>query len=122
MKIIKLIPVILVMFISSIAFAGGGKSCDEKIRNKDIFTPEQIEMKIRHCETLKPKMKAFKETLTPAQKEIKKDATLTRKQRHEKINSILTPEQNAMRAEIKAIRKAQKEEFRATLTPEQKSY
>ena len=113
MKKLKLFPVVLLMFVSSIAFAGG-KSCEEKIKNKDILTQTQIEMKIQHCENLKPKREAFKATLTDEQKAIRKDKSLSKKERKEKLKTTYSSEQQKMKDGIRAIKKEQRKAFRAT--------
>lgn len=119
MKKIKTLAIVLVLLISLPSLAGE-KTCEDRIRNKDIFTQEQIQIRIAHCENLKPKRKAFRATLSDEQKAIKKDKTLSRKEKKAKLAPTLTAEQKAMKDEIKTIVKAQRKEFRASLTDEQK--
>ena len=116
----KLIPILFLMVISSISYVGN-KTCEERIKNKDIFTAEQIQLKSQQCENLKPKRNAFKATLSEEQKAIKKDKSITKKERREKLKSTFLAEQQKMKEEIKAIRKEQRKEFKKTLTPEQKA-
>ena len=119
MKSLKIIAVVFFTSIGSLSFAGG--NCEDKIRNKDIFTAEQVEMKIRHCESLKAPRKALRATFTAEQKAIKKDKSLTKKLKREKLRATFTTEQLAMKKEIRAKRKQNRAEFKKTLTPEQKT-
>ena len=119
MKSLKTATVILFTLISSISLAG--VNCKDKIKNKDIFTAEQIEMKIRHCESLKEPRKAFRATLTAEQKAIRKDKSLAKKVKREKLRTTLSAEQLAIKNEIKARRKQNRAEFIKTLSPEQKA-
>lgn len=119
MRSLKIATVVLFSFISSIALAG--EDCKDKIKNSDILTPEQIEMRIRHCESLKEPRKALRATFTAEQKAIKKDKSLSRKEKKSKLEATFTSEQKAMKDNIKAIRKQNRKELKATLTAEQKS-
>jgi len=119
MKSLKTATVILFTLISSISMAG--VNCKDKIKNKDIFTPEQVEMKMRHCESLKESRKAFRATLTAEQKAIKKDKALTRKDKREKLRATFSADQVAMKNEIRTLRKQNRVEFKSTLTAEQKA-
>ena len=119
MKSLKTATVILFTLISSISLAG--VNCKDKIKNKDIFTAEQIEMKIRHCESLKEPRKAFRATLTAEQKAIRKDKSLAKKVKREKLRTTLSAEQLAIKNEIRAKRKQNRAEFKKTLSPEQKA-
>ena len=119
MKSLKTLTLVLFTLISSISIAG--VNCKDKIRNKDVFTPEQVEMKIRHCESLKEPRKAFRATLTAEQKAIKKDKSLTKKVKREKLRATFSAEQLAIKNEIMALRKQNRAEFKTTLTAEQKA-
>ena len=119
MKSLKTATVVLFTLISSISLAG--VNCKDKIKNKDIFTAEQIEMKIRHCESLKEPRKAFRTTLTAEQKAIRKDKSLAKKVKREKLRATFSAEQLAMKNEIRAKRKENRAEFKTTLTAEQKA-
>ena len=119
MKSLKTATVVLFTLISSISMAG--VNCKDKIRNKDIFTPKQVEMKIRHCESLKEPRKAFRATLTAEQKAIKKNKSLTKKVKREKLRATFSAEQLAIKNEIRALRKQNRAEFKSTLTAEQKA-
>lgn len=119
MKSLKTATVVLFTLISSISLAG--VDCKDKIRNKDIFTPKQVEMKIRHCESLKEPRKAFRATLTAEQKAIKKNKSLTKKVKREKLRATFSAEQLAIKNEIRALRKQNRAEFKSTLTAEQKA-
>jgi len=119
MKSLKTLTLVLFTLISSISIAG--VNCKDKIRNKDVFTPEQVEMKIRHCESLKEPRKAFRATLTAEQKAIKKDKSLTKKVKREKLRATFSAEQLAIKNEIMALRKQNRAEFKTTLTAEQKT-
>lgn len=119
MKKLKNLVVIALLSISLSSLAGGG-ACDGKIKNRDILTEEQIQMRITHCEGLKPKREAFKATLTEDQKAIKRNKDLSRKEKKSQLAATLSPEQKAMKDEIKEIAKANRAEFKATLTDEQK--
>ena len=119
MKSLKTATVVLLTLISSISLAG--VNCKDKIKNKDIFTAEQIEMKIRHCESLKEPRKAFRTTLTAEQKAIRKDKSLAKKVKREKLRATFSAEQLAMKNEIRAKRKENRAEFKTTLTAEQKA-
>ena len=118
MKSLKTATVILFALISSVSIAG--VNCKDKIKNKDIFTAEQIEMKIRHCESLREPRKAFKASLTAEQKRIRKDNSLAKKLKSKKLKATLTAEQFAFKNEIRAKRKHNRAEFKKTLTAEQK--
>ena len=119
MKSLKTATLVLFTLISSISFAGA--NCKDRIKNKDIFTSEQIEMKIRHCESLKEPRKAFRATLTAEQKAIRKDKSLTKKVKRDKLRATLSAEQLAMKNEIRAKRKQNRAEFKRTLSSEQKA-
>ena len=119
MKSLKTAVLVLFTLISSVSMAG--VNCKDKIKNKDIFTPEQVEMKIRYCESLKEPRKAFRATLTAEQKAIKKDTALTRKDKREKLRATFSADQVAMKNEIRALRKQNRVEFKSTLTAEQKA-
>ena len=119
MKSLKTATVVLFTLISSISLAG--VNCKDKIKNKDIFTSEQVEMKTRHCESLKEPRKAFRATLTAEQKSIKKDKSLTKKVKREKLRATFSAEQLAMKNEIRSLRKQNRADFKSTLTAEQKS-
>ena len=119
MKSLKTATLILFTLISSISMAG--INCKDKIKNKDLFTSEQIEMKIRHCESLKEPRKVFRATLTAEQKAIRKDKSLAKKVKREKLRATFSAEQLAMKKEIKSKRKQNRAEFKTTLTTEQKS-
>ena len=119
MKSLKTATVVMFTLISSISLAG--VNCKDKIKNKDIFTAEQIEMKIRHCESLKEPRKAFRATLTAEQKAIRKDKSLAKKVKREKLRATFSAEQLAIKNEIRAKRKQNRAEFKKTLSPEQKA-
>lgn len=119
MKSLKTTTVVLLTLISSISLAG--VDCKGKIKNKDIFTAEQIELKIRHCESLKEPRKAFRTTLTAEQKAIRKDKSLAKKVKREKLRATFSAEQLAIKNEIRAKRKQNRVEFKRTLTAEQKA-
>jgi len=119
MKSLKTATVVLLTLISSISLAG--VNCKDKIKNKDIFTAEQIELKIRHCESLKEPRKAFRATLTDEQKAIRKDKSLAKKVKREKLRATFSPEELAIKNEIRAKRKQNRVEFKRTLTAEQKA-
>lgn len=118
MKSMKIATVVLFTFLSTIVFAGG--NCESRIKNKDIFTPEQIQMRISHCETMKEPREAFKATLTDEQKAIRKDKTLSKKDKKAKLAATLSPEQKEMKDAMKAKKKELRKAFKATLTKEQK--
>lgn len=120
MKNLKAALLVLFIMVASATYASGGKSCEEKMKNKDIFTQEQIQMKLDHCAELQPKREALKATFTAEQKAIKKDKTLGRKEKRAKLHATFTAEQKVIHNEIKALRKAHKTAFKSTLTPEQK--
>ena len=119
MKSLKTATVILLSFIYSASFAG--VNCKDKIKNKDLFTSKQIEMKIRHCESLKEPRKVFRATLTAEQKAIRKDKSLAKKVKREKLRATFSAEQLAMKKEIKSKRKQNRAEFKTTLSFEQKA-
>ena len=119
MKSLKTATVVLFTLFSSSSFAG--VNCKDKIKNKDIFTPEQVEMKIRHCESLKEFQKALRASLTMEQKAIKKDNSLDKNAKREKLRSTFTSDQITMKNEIKTKRKLNRVEFKTTLTAEQKA-
>lgn len=119
MKSLKTATLVLFTLISSVLLAG--VDCKDKIKNKDIFTAEQIEMKIRHCESLKEPRKEFRTTLTAEQKAIKKDKSLAKKVKREKLRATFTSEQLALKNKIKTKRKKNSAEFKTTLTNEQKA-
>jgi hypothetical protein len=119
MSNLKLASVIIFTFLSTVVLAG--KDCKDKIKNSDVFTQEQIALRIKQCEDLKPKRDAFKATFTTEQKVIRKDKSLSKKEKKEKLQSTFSPEQNAMKEEIKAIKKENRKAFKAILTTEQKA-
>lgn len=120
MKKLKNLAVVGLLTLSLTGFAGGEKTCEERIKNKDILTTDQISMRVTHCENLKPKREAFRATLTDEQKAIRKNSSLSKRERKVMLAATLTSEQKAMKSEIKSIAKSQREEFRATLTDEQR--
>ena len=103
MKSLKTATVVLLTLISSISLAG--VNCKDKIKNKDIFTAEQIEMKIRHCESLKEPRKTFRATLTVEQKAIRKDKSLAKKVKREQLRATFSAEQKLTLKERRKSRK-----------------
>jgi hypothetical protein len=85
MKSMKLTAIVLLTFMSAAVLAG--KDCKDKIRNADIFTPEQIEMKIQYCESIKVIRKELKVTFTAEQKAIKKNESLSKEEKKSQLQA-----------------------------------
>lgn len=118
MKTLRITTIAIFSLLSTVAFAG--KDCADKIRNADLFTPEQIQMKIDQCNELKADKEAFRNSLSAEQKAIMKNKEVSRKERKAQLKTTLSPEQHELKRKIKAKRKAQKIAFKKTLTPAQK--